>query len=281
MTESDFAARFLSSYVWTKERDTFGGYSAITLSPDGRDFVLLSDRSHLIEGSIFRHEDQIIGVRSREMTPLVFPEAFFEDNPLRKKGQTRDTEGLAVDGSGHLFVSLESDNAILRRTAEGGWEKLPAFPQIDGLPPNKGLEALAVSGGVAVFAIPEVSGNLNMPFPVFRYTDDDGWDVPFHITRTRGFLPVGADFGPDGLFYVLERGFDGFGFLSRVRRFVSDRDAVLDGETLLITRRRRHDNLEGLAVWRTDGGELRLTMVSDDNFRWFQKTEIVEYGLPL
>jgi hypothetical protein len=281
VNESDFPAQFLSSYVWTKERDTFGGYSAITLSPNGRDFILLSDRSHLIEGSIFRHGDQIIGVRSREMTPLAFPEAFFKGNPLRKAGKTRDTEGLAMDGSGRLYVSLESDNAILRRTAEGGWEKLPTFPQIGNLPPNRGLEALAVAADDAVFAIPEMSAGLKIPFPVFRYTDEDGWDVPFQITRTHGFLPVGADFGSDGLLYVLERGFDGFGFFSRVRRFAFDGDAVSDGETLLMTRRRRHDNLEGLAVWQTVSGELRLTMVSDDNFNRFQKTEIVEYGLPL
>jgi hypothetical protein len=38
-----------------------------------------------------------------------------------------------------------------------------------------------------------------------------------------------------------------------------------------------HDNLEGLAVWRDVGGHIRLTMISDDNFRFFQKTEFVEY----
>jgi hypothetical protein len=40
-----------------------------------------------------------------------------------------------------------------------------------------------------------------------------------------------------------------------------------------------HDNLEGLSVWRGPRG-LVATMISDDNFRFFQTTEIVEYALP-
>ena len=32
-------------------------------------------------------------------------------------------------------------------------------------------------------------------------------------------------------------------------------------------------------VWRDDLGRIRLTMVSDDNFRFFQRTEFVEYAL--
>ena len=35
-------------------------------------------------------------------------------------------------------------------------------------------------------------------------------------------------------------------------------------------------NGEGLSVWQAVDG-LRLTMIADDNFRWFQRTEIVEY----
>lgn len=38
----------------------------------------------------------------------------------------------------------------------------------------------------------------------------------------------------------------------------------------------RHDNLEGLSVWQ-DAQGVRLTMVSDDNFMFFQRTEFVEY----
>jgi hypothetical protein len=40
-----------------------------------------------------------------------------------------------------------------------------------------------------------------------------------------------------------------------------------------------HDNLEGLDVW-ADAEGLRATMISDDNFRFFQRTEIVDYRLP-
>jgi hypothetical protein len=47
---------------------------------------------------------------------------------------------------------------------------------------------------------------------------------------------------------------------------------------VLETRLRRHDNLEGLSVWRDPAGRLRLTMLSDDNLRqWLQRTEFVDY----
>jgi hypothetical protein len=42
----------------------------------------------------------------------------------------------------------------------------------------------------------------------------------------------------------------------------------------------QHDNLEGLSVWRDAKGTIRLTMIADDNFYFFQTTEIVEYGIP-
>jgi hypothetical protein len=34
-----------------------------------------------------------------------------------------------------------------------------------------------------------------------------------------------------------------------------------------------------VAIWADDQG-LRATMISDDNFRFFQQTEIVDYRLP-
>ena len=121
---------------------------------------------------------------------------------------------------------------------------------------------------------------MQSPFPMFRYQNGSNWEVPYHISRHPGLLPVGADFDPMGRLYVLERGFSGFGFFSQVRRFVFGSEAVLEGDILLLTKTRLHDNLEGLAVWTAPDGGLRLTMVSDDNFNRFQKTEIVEYAVP-
>ena len=54
---------------------------------------------------------------------------------------------------------------------------------------------------------------------------------------------------------------------------------VTGGEVLIQTNAGVHDNLEGLSVWRDRTGAIRLTMVSDDNFNLFQRTEIVEYIL--
>ncbi len=266
-------ATFLSSYHWTKERDGFGGYSGITLTPDGTGFVILSDRGHVIEGTIFRHNNRIIGIRSQDMAQLDFPDSLFDETPRR------DTEGLARDTAGRLYISLESDNRIIRQEVDGTWSALPSHPSIDALPANRGLEALAIGPDSTVYTIPEGSDDLKTPFPVFRYRESHGWDRPLSITRDGGWLPVGADIGPDGQLYVLERGFAGFGFSSRVRRFDLSASEKGDGELLLTTDIRKHDNLEGIAVWQAPDGSLRLTMVSDDNFLFLQKTEIVEYSV--
>ncbi|HKK97167.1 MAG TPA: esterase-like activity of phytase family protein, partial [Marivita sp.] len=269
MTHHSQMAQFLSSYTWSKDREDFGGYSGIVISPDGGQFTILSDRAHVIEGILFRHGDRILGVRSQRTATLDFPETLFEES------RKRDSEGLAKDVDGRLYVSLESSNQVARRDLDGTWSALPPFPAIQNLSVNKGLEALAVDADGTVYAIPEASDGLTIPFPVFAHCDGKGWSVPFALARTPGVVPVGADFGPDGLLYVLERGFAGFGFYSQVRRFALEGDAPLEGEMLLRTAMRRHDNLEGIAVWQNEGGDLRLTMISDDNFNRFQKTEIV------
>jgi hypothetical protein len=122
--------------------------------------------------------------------------------------------------------------------------------------------------------MPERSGRRTTPFPVYRYRSGT-WDIPFTIPRRAAHLITGADIFEDHL-YILERDFTGFGFRSRVRRFDL---AGGSEETLLSTGTFTHDNLEGLAVWRDAAGDIRLTMISDDNFRAIQKTEIVEYVL--
>ncbi|MEL7183193.1 MAG: esterase-like activity of phytase family protein, partial [Pseudomonadota bacterium] len=124
-----------------------------------------------------------------------------------------------------------------------------------------------------LYAIPERSGDLARPFPVYRRTGTT-WEQPFTLRRDGRYLVAGADVGPDGRLYLLERQFALVGFRTRVRSFtLTGEDERLELETAVGT----HDNLEGLCVWTDGAGRLRLTMVSDDNQNAIQRTEFVEY----
>jgi hypothetical protein len=114
---------------------------------------------------------------------------------------------------------------------------------------------------------------------VFRFRDG-AWDQTLRLSRSGTFLVTGADFGPDGRLYVLERDFAWVGgFASRIRRFVLGPDGFDDGETLLETGFGTPDNYEGISVWRDPAGETRVTLIADDNFFPLQSTAIAEYRL--
>lgn len=262
-------AVYLGSYDWRTNAPHFGGFSAIDLSTDGMDFVVLTDRGRIARGMFMREEGAITGV---EITPL-----------RRLLGPTRapladafsDSEGLAIGPDGTLYISFEGKDGIRSfGDMDQPGSNLITTPAFDSFQPNSALEALAIGPDGALYTVPERSGLATRPFPVFRLKDGI-WDQPFAIARTGPFLIAGADIGPDGRLYILERDFAGIGFRSRVRRFDLDGG---DAKTVLETGLRTHDNLEGISIWQ-DGQGLRMTLISDDNFRAFQRTEIVEYRL--
>jgi hypothetical protein len=266
-------AEHLGSWTWVTGVPGLYGFSAIEVSDDGTAFTVMGDGGQIVRGKIHRTEGVIDGLRQWLFTTLhnVAGEEMERD--------MRDSEGLAIAPDGTSYVSFEGHHRVWSYPdLEGPARPLPLHPDFQGFAPNAGFEALAVDAQGTVYAIPERSGGLTDPFPVYRYRDT-AWDVPFTIKREGEFLPVGADFGPDGLLYILERKFIGiFGLQSRVRRFAIDGDAIGQEEMLFETLPRTHDNLEGISVWRDEDGFIRLTMISDDNGRApLQRTEFVEY----
>ena len=255
-------AAFVSSLVWRGDDREFGGFSGLELSADGTRFTAMTDRGRIVTGVLARDRGRLTGIRP--------------DGPLTRLRTgggklSNDSEGLAISPDGTRYVSFEQSH-VVRRGTGAGQSDLPRHPDFDRFPSNGGLEALAIDSRGRLYALPE-RFRYGEDSPVYRF-DGRAWTVIARVPRTGGFLPVGADIGPDGRFYLLERAFTGLGFRSRVRRFdMSD----WQGDTLLETSTGQHDNLEGLAVWRDTTGAIRLTMISDDNFRFFQRTEIVEY----
>ncbi|MCK8485208.1 esterase-like activity of phytase family protein [Aliiroseovarius sp. S2029] len=271
-------AKLLSVTRWHGGDDpAFGGFSGIEVSEDGTSFTAITDRGDITHGRFVRKDGKIAKVAHGALRKLTTPRG------VNVRGIWSDSEGLAIAPDGTMFVSFEVGHRIVRYpTGQGRVRNLPKNPATKKMEPNAGQEALAVQPDGTILVIPEGDGSQKAPHRVFRLRPGaKTWEQPFTLPRYRPYVPVGADVGPDGRLYVLERHLSGiFGFTSRVRRFDITGNSLTNETILLQTEVGAHDNLEGLAVWRDVDGLIRLTMVSDDNFKFFQVTEIVEYVVP-
>ncbi len=267
------AADYLGSFTWRDNDPRFGGFSAIEVSADGATFLAVTDQADITAARFRRDGDTITGIDRAPLIRLLSSRG----EPLT--GVDADAEGIAVGADGTIYISFEGNHRVSAfATVSSPATLLPRPPEFRALQRNSGLEALAIDASGALYAIPERSGRLDRPFPVYRFQGGT-WDTPFAIPRIPPHLPVGADFGPDGRLYLLERHFSGLFFQSRVRAFTLEGGRIVLEQTLIETTPGRHDNLEGISVWQDGQGRLRLTMISDDNFNVFQRTEIVEYAL--
>lgn len=265
---------YVGTYVWRMDDADFGGFSGLEMSADGSRYWALSDRATIRWGSV----DRDAAGRIRGLTVAGRARLNSSKGVPLKPGYQGDSEGLALAPDGALWVSFEGLNRVARyATPDSPAEPIAVPAPFRSFPNNGGLEALAVMADGTLLTLPERSGAVRQPFPFYRWRRGKGWDQPFSLPRGEGWLPVGADVGPDGRLYLLERDFHGlFGFANRVRRFVIGEDGLSEGEVLLTTQTGQYDNLEGIAAWQ-DGEGIRLTMISDDNFLVLQRTELVEY----
>jgi hypothetical protein len=268
-------AEFAGGLVWSIDDPDFGGFSGLEVSDDGMRFMAVSDRGKFIEGQFIRTEGRITDLEVGPLQPLR------DRDSVPLAGRFFDAEGLAWRPDGGMYVSFEGNHRVWSyETPTSAAKSFRRHTDFKHLQNNSSLEALAIHPNGDVYTLPERSGELTRPFPLYRLRDGH-WTKPFEIPRHGPYLAVGADFGPDGMFYLLERRLAGIlGFQTRVRRFAFDIETGPGAEeTIIETIVSRHDNLEGIGVWRDSAGAIRITMISDDNQRSFQRTEFVEYRL--
>ena len=273
------ASHFLGRFEWTWEDGTrapkwFGGFSALELSADGSSMTILTDRSRLLTATIQRDGTGITGIRPA--TPVHLRTS--TGKIMYRK--VVDSEGLALAPDGSVYVSFEGISRVVHYSEPDAPARVLPRPEgFTRFPKNRGPEALAMDASGQLYTLPENHPDEFGQIPVWRW-DGQQWSVPFTLPMRGEFLPVGADFGPDGRFYLLERDFSILGFRSRLRRWALNDDSPVDEEILFQTAFGTYDNLEGVSIWRDGLNRLRATLVSDDNFLALQQTEIVEYHLP-
>ena len=103
------------------------------------------------------------------------------------------------------------------------------------------------------------------------------------MTRHGGFDITDLAFLPDGDMLLLERWYRTLrGVGLRIRRVPAASlkpGALLDGPTLIQADLGQEiDNMEGLAVHQ-EGSKTVLTLISDDNFSFLQRTVMLEFEL--
>lgn len=244
------------------------GLSGLEIVGGGSGFVALSDYGDVLTGTLQRQRGEVTSATITKWARLLNPQG----NPLLQSQE--DAEGLAVNDRG-LWVSFEGSHTVWQyATPFSRATPMPRATAFQTLPLNGSLEAMAIAPNGDLYTIPEVAV-ADGAFPVFRYRAGQ-WKTPFHLPKTDGFLVVGADIGPDGALYVLERRFWLFRFASRIRKVALDGTHI---ETAWQSDLGDFDNLEGLSVWHDNTGKMRFTMVSDNNDKSFQTTQLVEVTL--
>lgn len=266
------AARHIASVRMQVDVPWFGGLSAIDVNGQGTALTILGDKGVFLTVRIER--------------PQGVPEIAEISDPTRLRGQdgteldmpAGDAEGLSVLGNDRFCVAFEGRPRIAcYDTPQSAARVLPHPPGRSALAPNRSYEALAVDRFDTLWTLAETPNAQGLA-PLYAWQSDT-WARMALLPGYGTFSPVGADFGPDGQLYILERALGVTGFRSRIRRWDPKQPDAIP-TTLLRTSGGRHGNLEGIAVWRDHSGHLRATMVSDNNFNAIQRTQLVEYQLP-
>lgn len=269
----------------SKDRD-FGGISAMALDEKGERFIAISDHGDWFSGIIRYQGERPAALENVESGPLLA-----QDGRSLASQKWYDTESLTFDGT-TAYIGIERVNQIVRFDASRGFARargtaIPVPDEIKKLPRNKGLEALVfvpkgmpLGGTLIAFAERGLDAQGNHKAFLI------GGPKPgtFTLRREGEFDVSDATLLPGDDILVLERKFSflsGLGIrLRRVPQSAIAPGALIDGEIIFNADMAFDiDNLEALAVHRSEAGETVLTMMSDDNFSPIQRTILLQFTL--
>lgn len=285
------ALEFRSGLVLTSPYVGFGGFSALAMLEDGARMLWLGDQGDWFEARVERGaERRLVGLSGLRTSPMMTADA-----PQMAFIGRYDSEGLTVAPDGFVYVSYERVHEIwrydlLRKGLGAQAEEVAVPPAVKKLGDNKSLEAVAAAPDGHALAGKLVTIG-ERPSKAFARDANPAWVVPrpgfsggfaFSLARIDDFDVSDAAFLPSGELLVLERRFRwSEGVAMRLRRIAAAAirpGARIEGELIFAADMAHEiDNMEGLAVHREPDGATILTMISDDNFNWFQRNLLIEF----
>ncbi|WP_291845452.1 esterase-like activity of phytase family protein [Maricaulis sp.] len=271
---------YLGGVTLTNPDERFGGFSALTLSPDGSRLLAVSDSAYWMTANIGWNEtDGSLSVGAFSISPILSRSG----DPL--DGRAADSEAIADLGGGVHAVSFEREHRINTYALGEDWSRLdsvgeafPAPPGADDFVDNGGMEGLTSLPDGALLA--GIEGGSDGVHPLWLHRDGS-W--------ARSELAAAPDYGltaldyHDGHVYALERFWQsGIGNRIRILRFPAaalDTGGRIEPDLLgTLEAGKAVDNFEGLAITER-GDHTVLLVMSDDNYSRSQRTLLLAFQL--
>lgn len=281
------ALEFVGGFEMRARASEFGQLSGFRFLTPGGDFVGVADHGYWFSGGIERGADQIpVGLTGFRMQAMVDERGRVIEEKARK-----DAEGLDVH-DGVATVAFERDARVSEYALDPSGIGGP-LRDLDFVVPrrelryNQGFETVArapeesaLQGARVVIAERSIDRNGD----IFAAILEGPQKGVFKVRRSDGFDVTDGVFLPGGDLLLLERRFSmAQGVAMRLRRIPGDtvrRDALVDGEVMMqADLAYQIDNMEALDVWRRDDGALVVSLMSDDNQSFLQRTLYLEFIL--
>lgn len=281
------ALEFIGGFEMRAENPAFGQLSALRFLSPGGEFLGVADHGYWFSGRIERNaQGAPTGVAGFRMQRMVD-----EQGRAITEKHLADAEGLDVF-DGDVTVSFEREARLCEYALQPARMAGPlrcldfVIPRRE-LRMNRGLETVArapADGALAGARIVVAERSIDENGDLFAAIVEGPQQGIFKVRRSNDYDVTDGVFLPDGDLVLLERRFSlvtGIGM--RLRRIAADAirpGALVDGEVLMeADLSYRIDNMEGIDAWRREDGATILSLVSDDNQSFLQKTLYLEFRL--
>lgn len=276
--------KFKGSILLTCMHPAFGGFSELMISPDGKNFLSVSDMGFWITGNIqYDKNGWISGIDQPAKLGRLLN---IEGKPFQIKYRS-DSEAFCRAPDSGFLVAFERKHRINhypgdRFDLSGVPVRYEFPPNFSNLPVNGGIESMMRLDDKRILMITEGDPEDGGVSPCAIGTAGN-WEA-FNYKRSGTYRPTSIAKILGNKILILERSYTGPGSL-RIRLATIAMKDIKDGATiqskylLELPRPLPIDNYEGLDTITTEDGKTLIYIISDDNFNPLQHTLMMMFEL--
>jgi hypothetical protein len=283
---------YAGGLVIDSKKGLVGGLSGLLIFGNGASLLAISDDGLMLKADIERNAGRPVGLSGGVLRPMQgitkrqINAKWNVDSESIDVAQTAEgaRATISLEGRPRVMTGLFGDDDFV-----GPLTDIPLPDLTATLRFTKGLEAVAVGPagtrleGATIVIAERAEQNA-------ATSDQPGWIIGgsepgrFRVKFRDGYDVTDAKFAPDGDLYILERLYSfAAGVRTRLRRIPAETiadGATLDGEIVFeATLADQIDNMEGLAFWTNASGQTMISLISDDNRSFLQRTLYLEFML--